>query len=179
MSNYVDNEKLYHNICAWKAEIRARGHHVRMPDSIGADILTIARGFTGYWKFSGYTQVWKELMISDAVEAVIKGLINFDETRYRNPHAYITMACFRAFINRIKLEKAEMAKKYRFFLTHVYDSGDDDMAQMANEEFIQDIHDKLNSYEKSTKPSKKAGTDNRPTLECFYEHNEPDQDESF
>lgn len=169
MSNYVDNERLYQNICAWKQEIREKGHHVKMPDSIGVDILKIARGFTGYWKFSGYTQVWKELMVSDAVEAVIKGLINFDETRYRNPHAYITKACFNAFINRIKFERAEMAKKYKFFLTHVYDSSDDDMAQVANEDFIQDIHDKLTSYEKSVKPSKKAHTDNHPTLEDFYE----------
>ncbi|QBX32733.1 hypothetical protein Asfd1_107 [Aeromonas phage Asfd_1] len=167
--NYVDNEVLYQNICDWKQQIREAGHHIKMPDSIGLDILKIAKGFTGYFKFAGYTQNWKDGMVADAVEAVVKGLINFDEFTYKNPHAYITQACFRAFIGRIKYEKREMATKYRYFLTNVYDDQDEDMARLVDENFIQDIHEKVVSYEASIKPKKKA-INETPTLDIFYDY---------
>lgn len=166
--NYVDNEVLYQNICKWKQEIRDAGHYVKMPDTIGKDIMKIAKGFTGYWKFSGYTQNWKDGMIADAIEAVVKGLTNFDETTYNNPHAYITMACYRAFIGRIKFEKREMAAKYRYFIEHVYDENDEDMSRLVDENFIQDIHGKLVAYESSLK-SKKKDKEDIPNLDSFYE----------
>lgn len=173
MSNYVDNQVLYDEICKWKQEIRVKGHHVRMPDSIGRAILTIAHGFTGYFKFSGYTRSWKEMMVSDAIESIVKGLVNFDETKYDNPHAYITKACFYAFIQRIKTEKREMSTKYKYFLEHVYDSHDDDMAIIADETFLQDIREKLDTYEASLKPTPKDKTPTLPTLEQFYEEAHP------
>lgn len=167
--NYVNNEELYNEICLWKQSMRDAGHHVKMPDSIGIAIITIAQRFTGYFKFSGYSRTWKDAMIADAVEAVIKGLHNFDEFKYKNPHAYITRACFNAFIQRIKYEKREMATKYKYFLTHVYDDQDADMVKLADECFLQDIHDKLNNYEASIKPSKQKEVPMLPTLEQFYE----------
>ncbi|AAQ81366.1 gp55 [Aeromonas phage 31] len=166
--NYVDNKALYQNICKWKQDMREAGHHIKMPDSIGIDILKIAKGFTGYWKFTGYTQNWKDGMVADAVESVIKGLVNFDEHNYKNPHAYITQACFNAFIGYIKSEKREMATKYRYFLTNVYDEHDSDMSRIADEGFIQDIHDKLVVYEASIK-SKKKDKPELPNLDNFYE----------
>ncbi|ADM79802.1 late sigma transcription factor [Aeromonas phage Aes012] len=170
---YVDNEVLYQNICKWKQDMRDAGHHIKMPDAIGIDIMKIAKGFTGYYKFAGYTQNWKDGMISDAVEAVVKGLVNFDEENYKNPHAYITQACYRAFIGRIKYEKHEMAIKYRYFLTNVYDEHDEDMSRLVDENFIQDIHGKLVAYESSLK-SKKKDKEDVPNLDSFYEDDPED-----
>lgn len=170
MATYVDNKKLYEDICKWKAEMRATGEHVRMPDSIGKAIMDIAHGFSGYFKFSGYSQTWKEEMIDDAIEDNVKGLRNFDETKYKNPHAYITQACFNAFIQRIKHEKREQAVKYKYFVNHVYDESDEDLSKIITDEnFMQDVHEKLNTYEASlNKPASMKKVYSGPTLEDFY-----------
>lgn len=172
---YVNNVGLYKQICEWKS--RCRSHPdgiVRIPDSIGLAIIKISNGLVKRWNFSGYTQSWKQEMVDDGIEASIKGLINFDETRYNNPHAYITQACFNAFVQRIKKERHEMATKYSYFAHHVYDAQDEDMCQIADETFIQDIYDKLNNYEASRKASgsKKKKDDDAiepATLDLFYE----------
>lgn len=154
-NDYVDNKKLYQAICDWKQQCKEAGCQVRQNDEIGKAILLIANGLSKYFKFSGYSQSWKEEMISDGIEMSIKGLINFDETKYTNPHAYITQACFNAFIARIKKERKEMARKYSYFVHNVYDSCDSDMVAIADENFIQDIYDKMKQYESSIKPKPK------------------------
>ena len=166
----VNNKQLYKDICDWKQQIKEKGEHVKMPDSIGQAIMNIAVGFSGYWKFSGYSSSWKSEMVEDAVLANVKGLLNFDETKYDNPHAYITQACYNAFIQRIKSEKKEQAIKHRYFLDHVYDEEDEEMTKIADETFIQDIHEKLNKYDDSIKKesiSTKKSYEG-PTLEGFY-----------
>ena len=116
-------------------------------------------------------------MIADGIEASIKGLHNFDETKYKNPHAYITQACFNAFVQRIKKERKEVAKKYSYFVHNVYDSRDDDMVALVDETFIQDIYDKMTHYETST--YKTPGSDKKsddvsegPSLDFLYEAND-------
>ena len=108
-------------------------------------------------------------MIDDGISATISGLHNFDETKYTNVYGYINKACWQAFVTRILYEKKENAKKYKYFLEHVYDSDDTDMTTIADETFIQDIHDKLNQYEESAKKPKDKieVVDESPTLEMF------------
>lgn len=171
MSNYVNNKDLLKAIKDWKEKCREAGHIVSQNDTIGLAILLISEGLSKRFNFAGYTDSWKEEMISDGIEASIKGLINFDETKYSNPHAYITQACFNAFVQRIKKEHREMAKKYRYFVSNVYDAMDSDMAGLADETFIQDIHDKINQYEESNKtdkPDTKAKSDMN-NLDFLYE----------
>ena len=55
--------------------------------------------------FSGYT--YKEEFIADAIEAEIKYVVNFDETRFKNPFAYFTQICWQSFVRRIQLEKQQ------------------------------------------------------------------------
>lgn len=158
-TDYVDNKELYKAICEWKQKCADAGAIVKQSDTIGRAILLISKGLSRYFKFSGYTPAWKEEMIGDGVEAAIKGLINFDETKYTNPHAYITMVCFNAFVLRIKKERKQTAVKYSYFIHNVYDSRDPEMASIADEGFIQDIYDKMTQYETSTKAKPK------PTVE--------------
>lgn len=173
MSNYVNNKELYEAIKEWKQKCREAGTIVKQNDTIGLAIMLISKGLSKRFNFSGYTQSWKQEMISDGVEAAIKGLINFDEEKYSNPHAYITQACFNAFVQRIKKERKEMAKKYSYFVNNVYDQQDDDMTAIADEAFIQDIYDKLNQYEASVNKapgSKKSDNDTEaPSLDFLYE----------
>lgn len=169
MADYVNNKDLLQAIVDWKTECRKAGHVVQQSDFIGTAIMKIAHGLSSYWKFSGYTNSWKEEMISDAVESAINGLINFDETKYSNPHAYITMACYNAFLQRIKKEKQSQAVKYSFFVHNVYDSRDPEMASIADENFIQDIYDKMNQYETNKKPSSKKIKEEGPNLDFLYD----------
>lgn len=157
MSDYVNNKELLASITKWKQALYANtdpNKIVRQDNTIGEAIILIANRLSKRFNFSGYTSSWKEEMISDGIEAAIKGLHNFDETKYTNPHAYITTACFNAFVQRIKKERRENAKKYSYFVNHVYDSDDSDMNAIADEAFIQDIHNKINDYELSTKAQK-------------------------
>lgn len=151
MSEYVDNKKLLQAIKVWKDKCREKGEKVKQCDYIGKCIILIAQNFSGYFKFAGYSNSWKEEMIGDGIEAATKGLFNFDETKYNNPHVYITKACFNAFIQRIAKERRESAKKYSLFVNEVYDSNDPDMVQIADEDFIQDIHNKISVYEEGLK----------------------------
>lgn len=169
-NNYVNNKELYGAICSWKEECKAAGTIVKQNDTIGRAILLISRGLSKRFNFSGYTPAWKEEMIGDGIEAAIKGLINFDETKYDNPHAYITMACFNAFIQRIKKERKQTAVKYSYFINNVYDSRDPEMASIADETFIQDIYDKMTQYEASTKaqPKEKAVVGATNALDFLY-----------
>lgn len=168
-ADYVNNKELYQAICEWKQKCREAGHPVRQNDQIGKAILLISYGLAKRFNFSGYSSSWKEEMISDGIEMSIKGLINFDETKYNNPHAYITQACFHAFVQRIKKERKEMAKKYSYFVNNVYDSCDSDMTSIADENFIQDIYDKMTQYESSVKvlPKEKELIE-IPSLDFLY-----------
>lgn len=175
MANYVDNKKLYEDICAWKQACYAAGEKVQMPNSIGDAIIDIARGFSSFHKFSRYTEDWKEEMVGDAIEIVVKYLDRFDETKYKNPHAYITMICNNCFIQRITQEKKQAATKYSYFVHNVYDYRDPEMASMADEDFIQDIYDKMQKFETSLAKKANNQTEDLPDTSLaflFEEENE-------
>ncbi|ENA3507375.1 RNA polymerase subunit sigma [Shigella sonnei] len=175
-NNYVNNKELLAAIIEWKKELlnnKDPNKIIRQNDTIGLAIMLIAEGLSKRFNFSGYTQSWKQEMIADGIEASIKGLHNFDETKYNNPHAYITRACFNAFVQRIKKERKEVAKKYSYFVHNVYDSHDDDMVALVDETFIQDIYDKMTHYEESAYKApgaeKKEVVSDSPSLDFLYE----------
>ena len=150
MATYVDSKALYIVMCDWKAKMEENPDEP-MPESMGKAIMDIAYGLGGRWNFARYTDTWKENMISDAIEVCVKNVKGFDTVKYNNPHAYITMICFRAFQNRIKKEKRDTAGKYKFFVEHVYDADCSDMARMVDNDFYQDMVKKINDYESSNK----------------------------
>lgn len=164
---YADNDKLYPVLCAWKQQIRETGDR-KMPDELGLAIMNIAHGLARRYNFNRYSEDWKIDMIDDGISASIAGLHNFDETQYTNVYAYINQACWRAYVTRILYEKKENAKKFKYFLEHIYDSEDEDLTLIADEAFIQDIHDKLNQYEATAfKVKEKPEQEASPTLEMF------------
>ncbi|WWQ13113.1 RNA polymerase sigma-like factor [Morganella phage vB_Mm5] len=147
---YADNNVLYPIICKWKQD-RKTNPTARMPEELGEAILDIAHGLVKRWNFNQYT--WKQDMVDDAIAACVSGLHNFDETRYDNVYGYINKACWQAFLMRIYIEKAEDAKKWKMFL-ETYDANDDDMVQLANDDFVNDIHKKIAEYEQDLETRK-------------------------
>ena len=162
-NNYVNNKELLAAIIEWKKELlnnKDPNKIIRQNDTIGLAIMLIAEGLSKRFNFSGYTQSWKQEMIADGI-------------KYNNPHAYITRACFNAFVQRIKKERKEVAKKYSYFVHNVYDRHDDDMVALVDETFIQDIYDKMTHYEESAYKApgaeKKEVVSDSPSLDFLYE----------
>ncbi|AUE22573.1 sigma factor for late transcription [Aeromonas phage Ah1] len=150
MANYVDNEELYQAFVAWKEKLKENPNE-RMPEFIGGAIMKIAEGFTHHWRFNRYTDTWKEAMVGAAIDVCLRYCKNFDTQRYSNPHAYISMICARAFFNRIKFMKQEEAAKYKYFLEHVHDGEDEDMAKLVDVAFYNDMMTKANEFEANRK----------------------------
>lgn len=155
MSEYVDNKFLFNEFVKWKEELK-NNPDLRMPETIGESIMKIANGFINYWRFSRYTDTWKELMVGDAIEVCIKYAKNFDPEKYNNAHAYLTMICARAFFARINREKEKEAAKYKYFIEHVYDENDEDLTKLVDIDFYNDMANKVYEFEAGIKkPVKK------------------------
>lgn len=159
-NHYVDNILLYEQVVKWKSTYDTKP---KMPDTIALAIMAIAEGLIKRYNFSGYSDNWKQDMLSDGIEDCVKGLHHFDPERSKNVYGYINQTCWYAFVRRIKTEKKETASMYKFFMTNVYDEVSDEIE--ADETFIQDIHSKITEYEESikVKPKKKE----EHTLEDF------------
>lgn len=165
-NDYVDNKALLHAIIAWQ-EKRVLNPDTPLCNTIGKAILDIANNLSRRWNFSGYTEDWKEQMIGDGVETSVKYIKNFDAVNYSNPHTYITTICFRAFQERIKRERKESVKKYKYFVEEVYDADCADMAVHVDQDFYQDMVNKITEYDNSTlKQNGKQLNNLEPCDEC-------------
>lgn len=155
MADYVDKKFLYDEFVKWKNDLKTNPD-IRMPETIGDSIMKIANGFINYWRFSRYTDPWKELMVGDAVETCIRYAKNFDPDNYNNAHAYLTMICARAFFSRINKEKEVEAAKYKYFIENVYDEDDEDLVSLVDIDFYNDMANKVSEFESNIKkPIKK------------------------
>lgn len=149
INNYVNNKLLYNVVLLWKSLLAAETPNgARIPDRVALDIKSISKNMTRRYNFNGYSQDWKEEMFQDGIEVSIAGIKNYNELKYNNPFGYISMSCYRAFLQRIALEKRETAKKYKYFIENIYDENLPEMTRGVDEDFYQDIADKLADYEK-------------------------------
>ncbi len=149
---YTDNILLYREFVLFKQQY-IKNPNVKIPDSIGKAILNIVNGFSNYFKFSRYT--WKDEMIDDAIFTCVRGVKSFKDDKYVNPHAYLTMICEMAFIQRIKKEKREYAKRYKYFITEVFNI---DMIESNGMDynFYLDMNNKVSEYESSQKKTEQS-----------------------
>ena len=151
-NNTVSNPKLYADIIDWVArrEAAPEGQHVPMGDYTAKCILEVCNKLSYHYRFINYT--WKDEMVCDGVENLILAMPNYN-IEYDNPHAYMSMVAFNAFVRRIKKEKRELAKKCKFFVANVYDishqnvqNGNNDMEETSYDFYI-DMVNKLEEYE--------------------------------
>lgn len=117
--HYISNKELqaefvkyYQKKQQWLAEGKG---NPPLTNKIGEAIMMIAHRRTFSRNFIGYTQLWKEAMIDDAIEACVKYVHNYNPEKYNNPFAYVTQIVNNALINRIKIEKMHLYIKYKAF----------------------------------------------------------------
>lgn len=119
--DYVDNKMLYQEFIVYHAkkmkwiEEGAQGKRPPLSDKIGRAIMDIAQRRCYSRNFIGYTESWKQEMVSDAIETCVKYVHNFNPEKSNNPFAYITQLVTNAIINRIKIEHKETYVKYKAF----------------------------------------------------------------
>ena len=126
---WVDNQKLHEHFLIYhkkKQEALAQGLLVPpiTDNFIGDCIVKITTGMSYNYRFRNYYSNWKEEMISDGIEAALKYSVSYDPFRkdkdgndvQPNPHAYISMIVFNAFIQRIKKEQTEEYVKKQSFV---------------------------------------------------------------
>lgn len=108
-NHYVDNEKLYQEICKFQQSIKdaeaAGKPEPQISNYIGECIIKIATKFAYRPNFINYT--YRDEMIADGIESCLMGVKKFDTEKFSNPFAYFTQSCFYAFIHRIKIEKKQ------------------------------------------------------------------------
>lgn len=78
-------------------------------NSIGAKFLLIANKLANKGNFVGYS--YKDEMIGNAIENMIKYAHNFNPEKTNNAFAYFTQIAWYAFVRRINIEKKEYKKK--------------------------------------------------------------------
>lgn len=169
-NHYVDNKSLYASLCVWKEEMKNKPDDVviPVPDEVAISIMKISENLSRRYNFSGYTTTWKEEMIGDAIEHCLRYIKNFDTDRFNNPHAYITRICFNAFVQRIKKERKDTAIKYKVFLCDSSNYTAD--GEEADFEFLQQMLERVNSYESGKSVKAQPDENNEPiNLQKFYD----------
>lgn len=169
-TNYVHNKLLYEVVLIWKTlTLGNPSKKVKIPDRVALDISKISHNMARRYNFNGYSQDWKEEMIQDGIEVSIAGIKNFNELQYNNVFGYVSRACFRAFLQRMAKEKRETATKYKFFIESIQDEMIPEMTRGVDEEFYQDISNKLSAYESPKKAVEQV--DVIQPLEAFFSYN--------
>jgi DNA-directed RNA polymerase specialized sigma24 family protein len=116
--NYVDNTKLYEAYLEWytqRKEAKEKGlKEPEPPIYISECILLIPKRLASKNNFSGYS--FKEDMIGDAVENIIRYFRNFNPEKSKNPFAYFTQIAYHAFLRRIIMEKKYTKNKIQMLL---------------------------------------------------------------
>lgn len=121
--DYVDNKRLFAEMVTFiegvnKAKDQGldREHWPEVPRYVAVAIKNIAEKLSTKANFMGYS--YREEMIGDGIENVLKYIHNFNPEKSNNPFGYFTTIISFAFIRRIKAEKKQQYIKYKSTLDH-------------------------------------------------------------
>ena len=156
---YVNNISLYREFVVWRKKLEDNPTAC-MNDIIGKAIMDTARGLINFHKFSRYTGTWKEEMVGYATVNCVRYVKNYDDELYTNPHAYLSKLCEMQFIQFIKKEKRENAKRYNHFIKEVFNMDMVDQGKV-DYNFYLDLNNKVHEYEANMdkkRPQKKSKT---------------------
>jgi hypothetical protein len=130
--HYVDNKKLFVEMCAYldrvKAAEEADDPKPRITEYIGECLLKISTRLSTKPNFINYT--YRDEMISDGIENCVNYLGNFNPEKSTNPFAYFTQIIYYAFLRRIQREKKQLYIKHKALETAVVH---DEMVTHGNE----------------------------------------------
>lgn len=181
---YIDKEELnkalidYKNLC----DQSAGGTKPPIPNYIGDCFYKLAVNISYSPNFIGYS--YKDEMIGDGIENVLKYFHNYDPEKSTNPFGYFTTIIWYAFLRRIAKEKREMKKKQRYIenydilevLDQEHGSGDFSAAileYLKNEMGQHDIEEKI--VVKRTRTKRQDEVDANP-LDFGYEESDNGHD---
>lgn len=177
--NYLDNEKLYNCFVEWYKEIeKAKAENKKeppMPEYIVYSIMSIPENLISKSNFNGYT--FKEDMISDAIENILKYCRNFDPEKSKNPFAYFTQIAYYAFVRRILKEKQQTQIKYKLLkekfgeeFFSLEEQNSDDLFNIPFLEILRENYsEKLENSIQKKKKKKRNLKKNKTSLENFFE----------
>ena len=113
--HYVDNKKLYAEMCDYLDKVRtaeeADDPKPRISEYIGECLLKISTRLSTKPNFINYT--YRDEMISDGIENCVNYLGNFNPEKSSNPFAYFTQIIYYAFLRRIQREKKQLYIKHK------------------------------------------------------------------
>ena len=113
--HYVDNKKLYAEMCDYWEKVRtaeeADDPKPRISEYIGECLLKISTRLSTKPNFINYT--YRDEMISDGIENCVNYLGNFNPEKSSNPFAYFTQIIYYAFLRRIQREKKQLYIKHK------------------------------------------------------------------
>lgn len=119
--HYVDNKKLYVEMCAYldlvKEAEEADEQKPRIPEYIGECLLKISSRLSTKPNFINYT--YRDEMISDGIENCVNYIGNFNPEKSSNPFAYFTQIIYYAFLRRIQREKKQLYIKHKSLETAI------------------------------------------------------------
>ena len=114
-NNFIDNKEFYAAIVEYRKKVDVAKEKgltkkdegwPRIPRYIGKCFLDIAEHLSMRPNFSNY--MYRQDMVSDAVENCVIYAHNFDPEKSKNPFSYFTQVCWYAFIRRIGKEKRQI-----------------------------------------------------------------------
>lgn len=116
---YINNKEFYAELCAYhEKKMKALEEDKPIPpltNKIGEAIIQIATRRCNSRMYRGYSNNWKEEMISNAITlATIHGH-NFDPEKSNNPFAYFTQICDNAIKEQLKKEKKQLYIRYKSY----------------------------------------------------------------
>ena len=112
-NNFIDNKELYAAFVEYRAAVdiaKEKGlpkkEWPQIPRYIAKSFLDIAEHLSMRPNFSNY--IYRQDMVSDAIENCVVYAHNFDPSKSKNPFSYFTQVCWYAFIRRIGKEKRQI-----------------------------------------------------------------------
>lgn len=160
-SYYIDNQEFMKAVSAHnKVVAKARRKKQEPPaasDYIGSCLLKIARGLARRPNFNGY--VYKEDMIAEGVEKMLRYIENFDPAKGTNAFAYFSQICWFTFCSVIMAEKKQLYTRYKMTEKMVIDRSlvTDPSANVHTTSSFLDydnLHEFVRNYEKRLTKSK-------------------------
>lgn len=112
-NHYVNNKEFLEALILYKKECEeAKNNNLekpKVPEYIGDCFLKIATHLSYKPNFVNY--MFRDEMISDAIENCLTYIHNFDPNKSSNPFAYFTQIIWYAFLRRIQKEKKQLEIK--------------------------------------------------------------------
>jgi DNA-directed RNA polymerase specialized sigma24 family protein len=137
---YVSNKELYGHYVTWNKailEANEKGEELpEMPRFIAESIMKICNKLSYRPNFIGYS--YREEMVEDAIENLVKVAKNFNPAKTNNPFSFITTIAWNAFLRRIEKEQTESYVKFKLMedvpVDEMMNENHDDLelAQMHN-----------------------------------------------